>query len=121
MLRLAAVLRDCFNLELQAHKSSFARLRQNLRKRSFITLWGQRLVLSPVGWSFVEEGAPLPHGDVLLLELDPHLHVLRDGFALSDAAATREQLDLFSLPLLHRADQAATVAEGVGADRRRSA
>jgi hypothetical protein len=121
MLRLAVVLRDHFNLELQAHKPFFAQLRQGLRKRSFITLWGQRLVLCPVGWDFIEEGAPLPEGDVLLLELDPHLHVLRDGFALPDAAAARGQLDLFSLPNLRRADQAATVAEGVGTDRRWSA
>jgi hypothetical protein len=118
MLRIATLLRDRFNLELQAHKPSFARLRQDLRKRSFISLWGYRLVLSPDGWSLIEEAGPLPQGDVLLVQLDPHLRVLRDGFALPDAAAARGQLDLFSLLNLRRAERVSAAPE---AGQRRSA
>tara|TARA_R110002072_G_scaffold25969_4_gene86480 strand:+ start:1098 stop:1463 length:366 start_codon:yes stop_codon:yes gene_type:complete len=121
MLRIAALLRDRFNLELQAHKASFARLQQDLRNKSFITLWGQRLVLSPEGWSFIEEGAPLPQGDVLLVQLDPHLHVLGDGFALPDVAAARGQLDLFSLPNLRRTERVSSESEAAEPDRKRSA
>jgi hypothetical protein len=121
MLRIAALLRECFNLELQAHKASFASLRQDLRKRSFITLWGHRLVLSPEGWSLIQEGAPLPHSDLLLIQLDPHLHALRDGFALPDAAAERGQLDLFCLPNLRHAHRVPSVAEAFETGRRRSA
>lgn len=117
VLRIAAVLRERFNLELQAHKASFAQLRQDLRKRSFISLWGARLALSPDGWRLIEEGTFLPAGDILLIELNPHLYVLRDGFALPDAAAAHGQFDLFSLPNLHRAEQTGTA----GAGRRRTA
>ncbi len=112
------LLRERFNLELQAHKASFAQLRQDLRNRSFISLWGAQLVLSPDGWDLIEEGTSLPPGDILLIQVDPHLHVLRDGFALPDPAAVRGQFDLCSLPNLHRANRATTAAEP---DRRRSA
>lgn len=121
ILRIAALLRNQFNLELQAHKSSFERLRQDLRKTSFISLWGLRLALSNEGWKLLEEGAPLPQEDAILVRLDPHLEVLRDGFALPDALAARSQLDLFSLPNLHRAEQNSAAAKVAQPGRRRSA
>ncbi len=101
VLRLAVLLRDSFGLELAAHKSAFAELRTDLRNRSFLGLWGCRLALSPAGtWVFLETEGTLPSGDFLIVELDPHLCILRDRFALPDAAAAAGQLDLFSLPNL---------------------
>ncbi|NNM77971.1 hypothetical protein HJG53_13770 [Sphingomonas sp. ID1715] len=103
VLRIAVLLRDQFSLELQSHKDSFAALRRELRNRSFIALWGQRLALHPGGaWVFLDEADSAPGSDYLSIRLDPHLVVLRDGFALSDAAADRGQLDLFSLPAIYR-------------------
>ncbi|MDP1748424.1 MAG: hypothetical protein Q8L22_03120 [Reyranella sp.] len=118
ILRIAALLRDQFKLELQAHKSSLARLRRDLRKKSFISLWGNRLSLGANGWRFIEEGAPLPQDDVLLVSLDPHLQVLRDGFALPDAIAARSQLDLFSLPNLHHAEHGSAAGAAQPSQRR---
>jgi hypothetical protein len=121
-LRVAALLRERFNLELQAYKASFARLRNELRTKSFIALWGQRLALSPDGaWTLLEDGAPVPQGDVLLLLLDPHLNVLRDSFAFPDVAAGRGQLDLFSLPSVHRTSRGSRTLQPTGSDRKRSA
>lgn len=121
LLRIAVLLKDQFNLELESHKASFAALRKELRSRSFIALWGQRLALHPGGsWLFLDEGDPAPAADFLSIRLDPHLAVLRDGFALSDAAVDRGQLELFSLPAIHR--KAAPRAHKVRATgRRRSA
>lgn len=102
VLRIAVLLRDGFNLELQAHKPSFSRLRKELRAKSFIALWGQRLALGSGGvWTFVDGDDAELAEDALLIQLDPHLHALRDGFALPDASATAGQLVLFSLPNVH--------------------
>lgn len=104
-LRVAVFLRDRFGLELQSHKESFADLKKELLAKSFIELWGRRLVLSPGGtWSFIEELAPVPQGDMILLQLDPHLEVLRDGFSIPNVVTAPGQLDLFSLPGAHPAD-----------------
>lgn len=102
VLRIAALLRDRFGLELQAHKASFDELRRVLGTKSFIALWGQRLALYWDGnWSFLEKYDPAPEADAILVHLNPHLRVLRDGFALPDAAASSGQMDLFSLPAIH--------------------
>jgi len=124
ILRIVVLLRDSFSLELHAHKASFARLQKELRARSFIALWGRRLALDAAGaWSLVEKDDPGPTGDLLLVELDPHLRVLRDRFALPDAAASAGQLDLFSLPAVQarRRDARSGVARLAPAVSRRSA
>lgn len=101
VLRVAVLLRDQFRIELQAHKTAFSDLRKQLRAQSFIALWGKRLALGPSGtWSFIDEGAPLSGTGVLLIALEPHLMVLRDGFALP-GVSEEGQLDLFSLTSLH--------------------
>lgn len=101
MLRVAVLLRDQFSLELQAHKAAFAELRKMLRSRSFIALWGKRLALGPGRtWALLDGTETVPATDVLLIALDSHLAILRDGFALPDAIEGR-QLDLFSLPNVH--------------------
>lgn len=101
VLRLAVLLRDSFGLELAAHKAAFADLRTALRAKSFIGLWGNRLTLSTASeWAFLEKVDVVPGDDFLIVELNPHLRILRDRFALPGEAATAGQLDLFSLPIL---------------------
>lgn len=120
VLRVAVLLRDQFSLELQAHKASFANLRILLRSQSFIALWGKRLALGPCGtWSLLDNDAWVPEPDALLITLDPHLLVLRDGFALPGASEER-QLDLFSLPIVHGKPRAKKVARQVVGQRRAS-
>lgn len=100
VLRVAVLFRDQFSLELQAHQAAFAELRTLFRAQSFIGLWGKRLALGPSRtWSLLD-GITAPETDALLITLDPHLAVLRDGFALP-AASEEGQLDLFSLPTVH--------------------
>lgn len=120
VLRVAALLRGRFGVELQFHKENFARLRRELRSASFIALWGQRLALTSQGeLSLLDDGAPPPAHDAILIALDPHLSVIRDGFALPDAAAAAGQLDMFSLPSMRAVAQQLKGTDG-GA-RRRSA
>ena len=104
VLRIAVILRDQFSMELQTHKTSFATLREELRNRSFISLWGQRLGLGSDGsWTFVEANEKILGGEVLLMELDGHLAILRDGFALPDL--NHAQMDLFNLPAIRGAQE----------------
>ncbi|MAN73845.1 MAG: hypothetical protein CME84_07135 [Henriciella sp.] len=121
VLRIAVLLRERFHLELQAHRTSFINLRSDLRKRSFITLWGHRVAVTPDQWMIVDEEAPIAQDDALLIRLDPHLRVLRTGFALPDVTAGRGQLDLFSLPNLQRADCSKAPGKAAEFSRRRSA
>jgi hypothetical protein len=120
ILRVAVLLRDRFGVELQFHKESFAKLRKVLRSASFIALWGRRLVLTSQGeLSLLDDQSPLPASDALLIRLDPHLSIIRDGFALPDVAAVAGQLDMFSL---HSVRAVARPLKAVnGRDRRRSA
>ena len=97
-LRVAVLLHDRFSLALQSHKPSFARLRTILGAQSFIGLWGKRLVIGAAGhWTLIDVDARIGDDDALVIGLDPHLAVLRDGFALP-AATGDDQLDLFTLP-----------------------
>lgn len=99
VLRLAVLLRERFAVELECHRPGFKALRARLATTSFIGLWGMSAALTADGqWSLLEESAAAPE-DALLLLLDPHLTVIRDGFALP--GDTVAQLDLFSLPAVH--------------------
>lgn len=121
ILRIAVLLRDRFNLGLEAHKASFASLKKVFQTKSFIALWGQRLALNSDGsWRLVEADVTYLEEDMLLIRLDPHLLVLRDGFALPDATGTSGQLDLFSLPNVHHS-QSARMFRRTPVARRRSA
>ncbi|TBV07755.1 hypothetical protein [Stutzerimonas kirkiae] len=120
VLRVAVLLRDRFGVELQFHKESFAKLRKELRSVSFIALWGRRLALTSQGeLSLLDDQTSLPAGDAILISLDSHLSVIRDGFALPDAAAVAGQIDMFSLPSMHARTRPLTAANG--RERRRSA
>lgn len=121
VLRLALLLRDRFGVELQFHKENFAKLRKELRSASFIALWGRRLALTSQGdLSLLDDQASLPAGDAILICLDPHLSIIRDGFALPDAAAASGQLDLFPLSSVRAVTQPSLKAANTH-ERRRSA
>ena len=96
LLRLAVTLRDRFHLELQAHRSLFASLRRGLRGRSFIALWDKTLALyGHDEWHLVDADADPLRQDAVVILLNPHLHILSEGFALPKPAAVAGQLDLF--------------------------
>ncbi len=97
LLRIAVVLRDRFHLELQAHRHIFASLRRKLRGTSFVTLWGKSLAIhDSERWGFRDSIDPAPlEGDMLLINLDPHLQVLSVSFALPRPSSMPGQLDLF--------------------------
>ena len=119
VLRIAVLLREDFHLELQAHKASFRRLRTTLRSTSFIALWGRRLALAPGGhWTIIDSDDATARS-ILLVNLDPHLSVLRDGFALADASVTAGQLDLFTLPNVSGRGAARARAKGSATDQER--
>jgi len=121
ILRIAVLLRDQFAVELQSYKLTFANLRKELRATSFVRLWGCSVALGPYGKCFVmNEKAQQLEMDALVVHLDPHLTVIRDGFALKDPAAVPGQFDLFSLPALHKKSEAASTKTLKGS-RRRSA
>ena len=121
-LRIAVSLRQQFNLELQAHKASFRQLRRDLETKSFVTLWGQSLALTPEGvWSILEPDSPSLIGDCLLLRLDPHLTVLQEGFALTYGASVRRQLDLFTLSGVREKALRDETSRRIDTDRRLSA
>lgn len=101
VLRIAALLKDRLHIDLQAHRSSFAALRALLGRTSFVKLWGCRLRHElGGGWSLIGPSDEAGTDDAIVLALDLHLVVLRDGFALSGQPGP-EQLDLFPISTLH--------------------
>lgn len=101
VLRVAVVLRQRFQVELQAHKASFAELRSMIQAASFPSLWGCKAALDAGNtWTLSPVGAPLM-ADAMVLCLDPHLEAIRDGFSLPGKVISPLQGDLFSLPNLH--------------------
>ena len=97
LLRIAVTLRDRFHLELQPHRTLFARLKTGLRRTSFIALWGKALALhGGDGWAFVEEAnSPPLNDDAVIIRLQPHLEALSVGFALPRPTPSAGQLELF--------------------------
>lgn len=84
LLRLAVSLREKFKLELQAHQSLFASLSEGLRQTSFLSLWGNSLLLQGGDVWKLDDAVELSalDSDVIILKLDPHLHALSIGFSL---------------------------------------
>lgn len=130
LLRIAVVLRGRFHLELQAHRHIFASLRKELRGTSFVTLWGKSLAIhDSERWGLRDPIDPAPlEGDMLLINLDPHLQVLSVSFALPRPSSMLGQLDLFparAVPGEAKVEQKAahTVGRSVheAVQRRRSA
>jgi len=101
VLRIATLMRGRLQIELQAHQDSFAALRSLLGRTSFVKLWGCWLRRNlDGGWETFGPSDKASPSDAIILALDPHLMVLRDGFALPRQPGP-EQLDLFNLPVLH--------------------
>lgn len=122
ILRIAVLLRDQFAVELQAYKTTFANLRKELRSTSFVGLWGRRVALGPHGKCFFFDATSRPvEMDALVVHLDPHLEIIRDGFALPGAISTASQFDLFSLPAMHKKPTHGKKIEPKSAGRSRSA
>ncbi|MER9881006.1 hypothetical protein [Mesorhizobium sp. M0118] len=122
ILRLAVLLRDQFAVELQAYQATLANLRKDLKSASFIGLWGRRIALAPQGaWFFLDQETPTLGVDALVIHLDAHLAVIRDGFSLPDASAVAGQFDLFSLPAMHGRGRAPEHQRSTAIGRRRSA
>lgn len=121
VLRLATLLRDQFAVELESHKIAFAKFRNELTSTSFIALWGRSIALEPRGkLSMLEAGTSFLECDAIIIHLDPHLAIIRDGFALPDAATAAGQMDLFSLPAM-QATSPNAMDEAMGRDHRRFA
>lgn len=121
ILRIAVLLRDQFAIELQSYKLTFANLRKELRATSFVGLWGRSVALGPHGKCFfLDQKTQALEMDALVVHLDPHLTVIRDGFALTNGAAAPGQFDLFSLPALRKKSETANTRTSK-VSRRRSA
>jgi hypothetical protein len=94
LLRLAALLRNRFYVELHAHREVLASARELLDDASFPALWGMTLAI--YDWHRCEllpsRTAPAADEDAVLLRLDRHLEVLSQRFGLPDPVS---QLPLF--------------------------
>lgn len=97
LLRIAVVLRDRFHCELQPHRALFTGLKAELKRTSFLALWGKYLVLiADGGWSIADDADGLTLAeDAVVIRLDPHLEVLSSGFALPLPQKAAGQFELF--------------------------
>lgn len=88
LLRVAAVLREHFKLELQAHRTLFLELSERFQKASFLSLWGKSLVLyGGEAWNLLEpEDTPDIEVDFIVIQLNPHLRALETGFSFKQPA-----------------------------------
>ncbi|MBB3572038.1 hypothetical protein FHX05_006190 [Rhizobium sp. BK491] len=111
LLRIAAVLRSRFCLELQAHRKIFAEMRKSFGSTSFLRLWGSCIVIyGPDRWQLTEVAAShLNEDDGIILHLDSHLRVLSAEFGMSSSAPG--QLELFPARLVRR-EKTASILTG---------
>jgi hypothetical protein len=114
VLRLAAVLRTRFHVELQAHRELLASARKLLEGTSFPSLWGGTLAiygLTRCELISARASVPSAEEDAILLRLNRHLEALSQGFGLPEPVS---QLPLFPAVGLRG------VAEGLPTERRRT-
>jgi hypothetical protein len=97
LLRIAVVLRDRFHCELQPHRALFCGLKTELKRTSFLAMWGKSLILmAHGGWSIADDSDALATAeDALVIRLNPHLEVLSSGFALPLPQNAPGQFELF--------------------------
>ena len=72
-------------------------MRTSLHQKSFVAIWNKKLVIEPSGdWTLtnIDDDIDSP-GDVLVIQLRPHLETLAEGFAISPPPTGSGQLDLF--------------------------
>lgn len=103
LLRLAAVLRTRFHVELHAHRNILTEVRARLDNATFTSLQGAILVIYGVRrCELVSSLSALDRDeDVILLRLDGHLAELSLGFGYREDIA---QLPLFSIPQVPRCE-----------------
>lgn len=93
ILRLAATLRNRFHVELQAHKTLFAQLKDAMRDLEPSDLMTMTLLLAGDGvWTLVE-GLTRERAEALAIQLKPHLEPLLEFFNLPDDSV--RQIELF--------------------------
>jgi hypothetical protein len=93
ILRLAATLRNRFHVELQAHKTLFAQLKDAMRDLDPSDLMTMTLLLAGDGvWTLVE-GLTRERAEALAIQLKPHLEPLFGFFNLPDDSV--QQIELF--------------------------
>lgn len=97
LLRIAVVFRERFHCELQPHRALFAGLKTELKRTSFLAMWGKSLVImAHDSWSIVDDCHGLATAeDALVIRLNPHLEVLSSGFALPLPQNAPGQFELF--------------------------
>jgi len=115
ILRLAATLRNRFHVELQAHKTLFAQLKDAVRDLEPSDVMTMTLLLAGNGvWTLVE-GLTREPAEVLAIQLKPHLEPLLEFFNLPDDSV--RQIELFAISSI-AADR--KVPSGIRAHARRN-
>lgn len=101
LLRIALRLKDCFHIELHAHRGLFEALRETLGSISFLKLWGTSLAIyDRETWELIDaDAADQMTADAIIVQLDPHLAVLAAEFAMPGPPPTG-QLELFPARLV---------------------
>lgn len=100
-LRIAALLKDRFHLELHAHRGLFQQMHKALAGISFLKLWGASLAIYDTEhWDLlgVEDASPVD-ADAIVIQLSPHLEVLAEEFAMPGPPPSG-QLELFPARLV---------------------
>ncbi|MER8459266.1 hypothetical protein NKL07_00125 [Mesorhizobium sp. C280B] len=113
LLRIAAVLKNRFHLELHAHRELFATMRNSFDGVSFLRLWGSSIVIYGTDrWEILEAAKNRrDEGDGLVLHLDSHLKVLTAEFGMPTPAAAAGQLELFPARLVRSERMAVGIEE----------
>lgn len=95
LIKIAAVLRESFRVELEGYREAISALRETLLKSSFIALRGHSVVFNgPADVAIFELGSYLPsQATLLVIKLDPILDTLATGLRIPKHA--QGQLELF--------------------------
>ncbi|MGX5805205.1 MerR family transcriptional regulator [Bradyrhizobium sp. Arg314] len=118
LLRMAAVLKNRFHLELHAHRELFASIRESFDGVSILRLWGSSIAIYGIDrWEILEAGADrLDEGESLVLQLDGHLKILTAEFGMPTPAAVAGQLELFPARLV-RSDRMTVGIKGTSSTK----
>lgn len=100
-LRIATLLKDRFHLELHAHRGLFQQMHEALAGISYLKLWDASLAIYDTQrWGLVgAEGAGPVDADAIIIQLNPHLEILAEEFAMPGPPPSG-QLELFPARLV---------------------
>jgi hypothetical protein len=101
LIRIAALLKERFHIELHAHRGLFGAMREALRGISFLRLWGRAIAIYGANnWELLDVSAVgAVVADAIIIRLDPHLAVLATEFAVPNPVPAG-QLELFPARLV---------------------